>query len=125
MNWQEYELDLKNDMCLERKREWSGTKINDYHFINNFSQLLRIAVDERIAWGLTRKERRENKRRSEFRERERLRCDWRCLVSPLSTNGEQIWEKVYLATSNDVKVMGQDVDQFAFAFLSPLTAQHS
>ena len=57
-------------MCLERKREWSGTKINDYHFINNFSQLLRIAMDERIAWGLTRKERRENKRQSGFKERE-------------------------------------------------------
>ena len=35
------------------------------------------------------------------------------------------WEKVYLATSNDVEVMGQDVDQFAFAFVSPLIAQYS
>ena len=54
----------------EREREWSRTKIDDYHFINSFSQLLRIAVDEGIAWGLTRKERRENKRQSGFKERE-------------------------------------------------------
>ena len=86
---------------------------------------MRITVDEGIAWGLTKKERRENKRQSGFRERERLRCDWRCSISPLSTNNKQIWEKVYLATSNDVEVMAQDVDQFAFAFVSPLTAQHS
>ena len=53
-----------------RERERSRTKIDDYHFINNFNQLLRIAVDEGIAWGLTRKERRENKRWSGFIERE-------------------------------------------------------
>ena len=74
MNWQEHEPDHKNDMGLERERErereWSRTKIDDYHFINSFSQLLRIAVDEEIAWGLTRKERRENKRQSGFKERE-------------------------------------------------------
>ena len=50
-----------------------GTKIDDYHFINSFNQLLRIAVDEGIALGLTKKERRENKRRYGFRERERER----------------------------------------------------
>ena len=60
-------------MLRERERERFGTKIDDYHFINSFNQLLRIAVDEGIAWGLTRKERRENKRRFGFRERERER----------------------------------------------------
>ena len=56
--------DSENDVERERERERerSRTKIEDYHFINSFNQLLRIAMDKGIAWGLTRKERRENKR---------------------------------------------------------------
>ena len=65
----------------ERERERSRTKIEDYHFINSFNQLLRIAMDKGIAWGLTRKERRENKRRSGFREREREAEMWLAVFS--------------------------------------------
>ena len=95
-------------MLRERERERFGTKIDDYHFINSFNQLLRIAVDEGIAWGLTRKERRENKRRSGFRERERerLRCGWRCSVSPSSTNSEQIYLSLFWVLIMEASVLG-------------------
>ena len=96
----------------ERERERSRTKIEDYHFINSFNQLLRIAMDKGIAWGLTRKERRENKRRSGFRERERerererLRCVWRCSVSPSSTNSEQICLSLFWVLIMEASVLG-------------------
>ena len=71
-------------------------------------------MDEGITWGLNRKERRENKRQSGFGEREndlglereRLRCGWRCLVSPSSTNDEQIFLSLFWVLIMEALVLG-------------------